>query len=242
MPNSRLTNHETWEHLITGHNYHFAYFDGLNRYYVAGEQIQLRETISIQANVFDDFISSHLDAAWKTTKNVDARLKSVAQEAGERIQKADERAQVAVELSNSLALQLQDTKKQKMQLEVSLNERISFLNTSLAAISDQQQGLLRELSVVYASRSWKITRPLRLLMKKIASLRSSELAQPASAHLASDATLQVASVVTPIHTPEETQISVAQNNNVVTSADLHSMPMSARKTLSDLISRSITKN
>src|SRR5471032_2310346 len=35
MPNSRVTNHEQWEMLVTAHGYQFAYFDGLNRYYVA---------------------------------------------------------------------------------------------------------------------------------------------------------------------------------------------------------------
>ncbi len=238
MPNSRLTNHETWEHLITGHNYHFAYFDGLNRYYVAGEQIELRETISVQANVFDEFISSHLDAAWKATENAHERLKKVTQETSERIQKADEQVQKAVELSNSLDLKLQDTRTQKMQLEVRLNDIISSLHASLADISHHRQALQRELSVVYASRSWKITRPLRWLVKKIASLRSRKLAQTTSTVRASDATL----VAGPIQTSEQVQISAAQNNDVVTSADLQSMPMSARKTLSDLISRSTTKN
>jgi hypothetical protein len=79
---------------------------------------------------------------------------------------------------------------------------------------------------------------LRWLVKKIASLRSRKLAQTTSTVRASDATL----VAGPIQTSEQVQISAAQNNDVVTSADLHSMPMSARKTLSDLISRSITKN
>jgi FkbM family methyltransferase len=256
IPNSRRTNHETWEHLITAHNYHFAYFDGLNRYYVAGEQIQLRETISVQANVFDEFISSHLDAAWKATKDVHERLKKVEQEAGEhlqeageriqkadqRVQKADERVEKAVELTHSLDLQLQDMRMQKIQLEVSLNDIISSLNASLADISHHRQALLRELSVVYASRSWKITRPLRWLVKKIASLRSKKLAQTTSPFIPTEATLQVALVAALIQASEQGQITAAQDNELVASPDLHNMTLSARKTLSDLISHSTTKN
>ena len=41
LPNSRETNHESWEHLVTGQRYRFAWFDGLNRYYVAEEHAEL---------------------------------------------------------------------------------------------------------------------------------------------------------------------------------------------------------
>jgi len=36
-PGSMQEAHGAWEHLITAHRYHFAYFDGLNRFYVAEE-------------------------------------------------------------------------------------------------------------------------------------------------------------------------------------------------------------
>jgi hypothetical protein len=41
MPNSRDSNH-AWEHLVTD-QYRFAWFDGLNRYYVADEHAELAE-------------------------------------------------------------------------------------------------------------------------------------------------------------------------------------------------------
>ena len=64
MPNSRATNHQTWEALVTGQRYQFAYFDGLNRYYVAAEHPELLASLQVQPNVFDDFISVHLAHAW----------------------------------------------------------------------------------------------------------------------------------------------------------------------------------
>jgi len=64
IPNSRVTNHETWDALVTSSGYQFAYFDGLNRYYVAKEHKPLLESLSVQPNVFDAFISHHLDKAW----------------------------------------------------------------------------------------------------------------------------------------------------------------------------------
>ncbi|KAK0330312.1 hypothetical protein LTR94_033320, partial [Friedmanniomyces endolithicus] len=48
LPNSRETNHESWEHLVTGQRYRFAWFDGLNRYYVAEEHAELLAHFSVQ--------------------------------------------------------------------------------------------------------------------------------------------------------------------------------------------------
>jgi FkbM family methyltransferase len=55
-PFSRASTHGEWEHLLTGHGYSFAYFDGLNRFYVADEFPQLKERLTVPPNVFDDFI------------------------------------------------------------------------------------------------------------------------------------------------------------------------------------------
>jgi FkbM family methyltransferase len=68
LPNSRETNHETWEALVTGQRYRFVWFDGLNRYYVAEEHPELMAAFGIQPNVFDAFISHHLDKAWAANK------------------------------------------------------------------------------------------------------------------------------------------------------------------------------
>jgi hypothetical protein len=68
LPNSRETNHQAWEQLVTGQRYRFAWFDGLNRYYVAEEHPELLGAFSVQPNVFDAFISYHLDRAWAANK------------------------------------------------------------------------------------------------------------------------------------------------------------------------------
>src|SRR5450830_348483 len=63
VPNSRVTTYQIWEQLVTSHRYRFAYFDGLNRYYVAEEHAGLAETIAIQPNVFDAFVPWQLARA-----------------------------------------------------------------------------------------------------------------------------------------------------------------------------------
>jgi FkbM family methyltransferase len=68
LPNSRATNHASWEHLVTDRRYRYAWFDGLNRYYVAEEHAELMDSFGIQPNVFDDYISHHLDKAWAANR------------------------------------------------------------------------------------------------------------------------------------------------------------------------------
>ena len=102
LPNSRATNHDTWEALVTGHDYQFAYFDGLNRYYVAFEHRELLAALDVQPNVFDGFISHHLDKAWQRATLADeavtqtqallAQKEQQAQDLAGSVQRAQARA------------------------------------------------------------------------------------------------------------------------------------------------------
>jgi FkbM family methyltransferase len=55
-PNSTVSTRDDWEHLIIGHGYGLAYFDGLNCFYVADEIAGLKEGLAVPPNVFDDFV------------------------------------------------------------------------------------------------------------------------------------------------------------------------------------------
>jgi len=57
-PNSTISTRAIWEHLITNRRYNFAYFDGLNCFYVADETHYLKEKIAVPVNVFDEFVRS----------------------------------------------------------------------------------------------------------------------------------------------------------------------------------------
>jgi FkbM family methyltransferase len=48
--------HDRWEDLVLPRGYQFAFFDGLNRYYVRDEDSQLIPVLAVPANVFDDFV------------------------------------------------------------------------------------------------------------------------------------------------------------------------------------------
>jgi FkbM family methyltransferase len=55
-PFSTVSTRDNWEHLFTNQGYEFAYFDGLNCFYVPHEKEGLKERLAVPPNVFDDFI------------------------------------------------------------------------------------------------------------------------------------------------------------------------------------------
>ena len=56
LPLSKIESHHKWEKFILQSGYRFAYFDGLNRFYVAKEHQKILNEFSTPPNVFDDFI------------------------------------------------------------------------------------------------------------------------------------------------------------------------------------------
>lgn len=55
-PDTQEPDYDTWEHLVTDRGYSFAYFDGLNRFYVAQDKPELLLAFNAPPNVFDRFI------------------------------------------------------------------------------------------------------------------------------------------------------------------------------------------
>ncbi|MEX5744925.1 FkbM family methyltransferase [Massilia sp. X63] len=102
LPNSRETNHAAWEHMVTGQRYRFAWFDGLNRYYVAEEHGELLPHFGIQPNVFDDYISHHLDKAWASTRKLGRSLSDSERHAAELSAAVEQAARQADALRTEL--------------------------------------------------------------------------------------------------------------------------------------------
>src|ERR1700681_759495 len=55
-PPPQQPSRKAWEETLLNASYDFAYFDGLNRFYVAKEHSELSKLIAFPPNVFDDFI------------------------------------------------------------------------------------------------------------------------------------------------------------------------------------------
>jgi FkbM family methyltransferase len=162
LPNSRVTNHETWEHLVLGKGYKFAWFDGLNRYYVAQEHPELRAAFGVQPNVFDEFVSHHLYKAWEATKQVTRALRDSESHA-------------------SLArIEMHDAMQRAQYYE----DQASALRDELAAAHQANHktsvwahGLEAQLVAIHRSASWRILAPLRALGRVAQALRPPGLAR-----------------------------------------------------------------
>jgi FkbM family methyltransferase len=162
LPNSRVTNHETWEHMVTGQRYRYVWFDGLNRYYIAEEHPELAAAFSSPPNVFDEFVTWHLQEAWDAHKDL---VKALRQ-------------------SESHAAAAQIEMHDAMQRAQYLDDQNAVLRDELAAVhlanhqtSLWARGLEERLVGMQNSRSWRITKPLRAVARGARWLRQPGLAR-----------------------------------------------------------------
>src|SRR5215471_4366798 len=98
LPLSVEESYSDWEPLLLNAGYEYAYFDGLNRYYVAGEHENLRAAFKTPPNVFDDFVRSDRLEAERRAREAEAKVKEVEQQASQveaRAEKAEARAEEA---------------------------------------------------------------------------------------------------------------------------------------------------
>jgi FkbM family methyltransferase len=158
LPNSRETNHQAWEHLVTGQRYRYAWFDGLNRYYVADEHPELMRHFGIQPNVFDDFISWHLDRAWTANTAIGHALHASEQDADNlRAELHD-----MMQFSHNLEMEKQDALAEVARLRDELVQAHAAGHQATLWARDLEQRLVAVLN----STSWRITAPLRFIMRR----------------------------------------------------------------------------
>jgi FkbM family methyltransferase len=94
-PMSQVETSAEWEPLIESANYLCVYWDGLNRYYLADEHLDLKSAFSAPPNVFDAFIrSSEAEAVALSQRLADERqaLQGQADAETRRAEQAGERA------------------------------------------------------------------------------------------------------------------------------------------------------
>lgn len=169
LPNSRETNHASWEHLVTSRRYRYAWFDGLNRYYVAEEHAELLASFGIQPNVFDDYISHHLDKAWAANRAATASLAA----AEEQAEAARTELHDMIQFAENLEMEKQDALAEIAQLRQDLAQ--AHANGQQATL--WARDLEARLTATYNSTSWKVTRPLRMAGAFVIRLRRPGLAR-----------------------------------------------------------------
>lgn len=163
-PGSRVSNHETWEALVTAAGYHYAYFDGLNRYYVALEHAELLPALTIQPNVFDDFISHQVYQARSRVNELEqadqarSRVRELEQQAREMAGTIEQLGRQLVELDAHIRRvegELESARNQILQTEARLQQSTELAN-----------GLEQQLQAIYSSKSWRFVSLLRTITRR----------------------------------------------------------------------------
>lgn len=143
-PQSQITNHSEWEGLVLAAGYRFSYFDGLNHYYISENHLDLMESFKTPPNVFDDFFLRQGHVFSHPLTEFQIRV----HEAELHTYQADVRTQRA--------------HAERDEAKAKLNE----LEAKLKQMQDTEQTvhkLSTELTAVYASTSWRLTKPWRWL-------------------------------------------------------------------------------
>ncbi len=174
-PMSTLQTHIEWEDILISAGYQFAWFDGLNRFYLAEEHTQeLARHFVTPVNVFDDFIRV-ADTDWaKRINQAEAR----AAELAERCAAAERRQTIALENSARTtaekyravheALRLSEEKTEAVRNAELLRVALASLNRSTSEALMQMQ---RDIAAIYKSTSWQVTWPIRWMKQAILNLR-----------------------------------------------------------------------
>lgn len=149
-PNSRIPTHQDWEDLLLDAGYHFVWFDGLNRFYVSDEKIELQAAFQVQPNVFDGFVRYSDSKAYAQLTETRISLADAIR----REQQTSKKAERLVEERDAWMQELFEANRyaaHMVQARQTLLDEVAQLNVRIAAM--------------YASTSWKFSRPIRAVGK-----------------------------------------------------------------------------
>jgi FkbM family methyltransferase len=84
LPNSTVTTHHEWESFVKDKGYKFAYFDGLNRFYIHQDHIDLKKKFGPGPNFHDHFSISENSPFAETMRR---KIAEMTQETEQRVQR-----------------------------------------------------------------------------------------------------------------------------------------------------------
>lgn len=168
MPQSHVTSHEEWEHIVRDAGYVSAYFDGLNQFYVAEEHQELLPAFKAPPNYFDHFQLRKHHAFSFPIHALEQQLSETAaavQEMQARASHAEQHArQLQSSLDKALAERNSEIEQALAQSRQALSQCEQALHQSHSAHEEVRARLLHalhEIDSLRSSTSWRITRPIR---------------------------------------------------------------------------------
>ena len=191
-PMSQAPNHAGWEDLLLAAEYRFVWFDGLNRFYVPAERHDaLAPFFAAPPNVFDDFIRA-ADSEW--ARRIE-RAETRAELDGRRAAIAELRAGAGEERTAFLNVELVRRGIELARLRALSVEEVARLG-ALSGEVDRQSARAEHaeawLQAMRTSSSWRVTGPLRRVLRLASRGGSPGAEAPAAAAAAPVAALATA--------------------------------------------------
>ncbi|MEG0920877.1 MAG: FkbM family methyltransferase [Comamonas sp.] len=166
-PLTQIENYIEWEILVLKKGYDFAYFDGLNRFYVHQDHQELLSFFKVPPNIFDGFTLSGVASQpfchliIKKSEEIEERAQLKQQEVEARAQQAVLRLQGAEARAQQAAIRQKEAEMRAQQ--AALRQQEAEARGNQADIESREA--LRQLHAVYSSASWRITSPLRTILR-----------------------------------------------------------------------------
>lgn len=175
VPLSQTPSFEGWEPALLNLGYDFAYFDGLNRFYVSRLHSRLAGAFGPGPNLFDDFqltsqsfftralthkYESQLTDAQAGTRQSEAEIASLRAHATELEDKLVLDANEITRLQGVLAEQEDKLASNESELTRLRNALVGQVALTENA-NHQAQVLNAHIDTIHRSTSWRITAPLR---------------------------------------------------------------------------------
>lgn len=161
VPMSTELHYDGAEHILVDAGYQFAYFDGLNRFYVAAEHADLLPALRIPPNVFDYAELSGYSGTWCNgliARHQEALRSCTAQLEAERAERAQIERTTRAEL-NSVRAALEDAKNRAHQVAMRTVEA-----EARAAIAEASANHANERALSAEARALQATNtPMRRL-------------------------------------------------------------------------------
>lgn len=139
VPATPIPNFSKWEPLLLSRGYHFAHFDGLNRYYVAPGHDELVDALSVGPNVFDEFSLSG-KGGHTFTHVLNLELAELSHEANLRQLQLDRMVRESAAASSVLERRIQD-----------LRQRLEASEREVAGNAARERGLVADSDALRAS-------------------------------------------------------------------------------------------
>jgi FkbM family methyltransferase len=170
LPMTQVLSHQKWEKLILRKGYKFAYFDGLNRFYLSLEHLDLISAFATGPNVFDDFALSGV--AWSSwCKVLNDKLHSIeARALADRLDFENRQKHSELEVAREISL-LKDASEQIARAH---ETEIQARNAQLLIAQERAFDAARTLAATEHTLGLQLTTSLLNLTKSANELANRE--------------------------------------------------------------------